>query len=205
MCAQQTMTRKSTTLQMPEPDAAYEEKVAKARRSYLDNRTRFTAMRIELDRVRGASSDRAVRKRHISRQFVFTAVDGDNLCEGVYRPQLVEPLLQQAAMFVNRVLAEEPVYRQMLVDQKNLALDVEEFVALDEINGDEVEAGLFKLPYWEAAGDSRPTTDSGPRRPISLIGSTRRRPLKKATRHGLLRTPSSLSRRAGRPNSQSIP
>ena len=52
-------------------------------------------------------------------------------------------------MFVNRAVSEEPTYRQMIADQTNLALNIEEFRALDEINTDEVAAGQFKVPYWE--------------------------------------------------------
>lgn len=133
-------------------DPSVTEKLQVSRATYAENRRRFDAMLPDLHRVRGASGNVRGAARsipHISRAFSF-GVDEEQAASR-HRPRLIDPLLQQAAMFVNRVLSEEPAYRQMLIDQKNLSLDIEEFQALDQINSDEVAAGLFKVPYWEAS------------------------------------------------------
>jgi len=69
-------------------------------------------------------------------------------------PLHVEPLLQQAASLVDRVLSEEPTYPQLRVDQTNLGLDLDEFQALQAINDDEVSAGLFQVGFWDASSAS---------------------------------------------------
>lgn len=125
-------------------------KLLKARSNYANDRERFRIYTPDVRTVSGADTF-ASGDRHLSSRFIFN--DSELSSRGVrrFQPQLVEPLLQQAATFVNRVLADDPAYRQMLIDQANLALDLEEFQALDDINSDEVAAGLFNVPYWEAA------------------------------------------------------
>jgi len=117
--------------------------------AYKGNRELFSRLRPELQKLRGVA-DVSSRPPHISRRFNYSPADGSAAARAI-RPQFIEPLVQQAASFVNRVLAEEPSYRQLIVDQTNLSLDLDEFQALDEINSDEVAAGLFRVPFWEAS------------------------------------------------------
>jgi hypothetical protein len=128
---------------------AMNKRLIAAEGNYVDNRKRFVQMRSALSKVAGQRNDTR-RVAHISRMFTYSPADATAAARAI-RPLFVEPLLQQAATFVNRVLAEEPTYRQLQIDQTNLTLDLKEFEVLDEINTDEVAAGLFKMPFWEAA------------------------------------------------------
>lgn len=120
-----------------------------AQGTYSGNQKKLAQMQSELLAVAGKRAD-STRAAQISRLFTYAPGDATAAARAI-RPLFVEPLLQQAAAFVNRVLAEEPTYRQLIIDQTNLTLDLKEFDTLDQINTDEVAAGLFRVPYWEAS------------------------------------------------------
>jgi hypothetical protein len=95
-----------------------------------------------------AGTDDISGQHVISRRMRYGARGAER--ENKFNPLYVEPLLQQAVGLVERVLAEEPTYRQLRVDQTNLRIDLDEFQTLQAINDDEVQAGLFQLGFWEA-------------------------------------------------------
>jgi hypothetical protein len=125
----------------------FQSRLSTARAVYTRNNQQLSAIMESLEQVT-ALKTKATRCWTIAREFVYTKEQ--EALEGSLEPQLIEPLFQQALSFVDRVLAEDSTYRQLRVDQLNLRLDLEEFVQLDQINDDEVKAGLFQVPFWEA-------------------------------------------------------
>jgi hypothetical protein len=126
---------------------AYEDKLLKARATYAKNVEQLSAILEPLEQVTAATT-KTVRRWTIAREFVYKKEQ--EALEGPLGLHLIEPMFQQALAFVDRVLSEDGSYRQLRVDQLNLRLDLEEFAQLDEINDDEVKAGLFQVPFWEA-------------------------------------------------------
>jgi hypothetical protein len=122
-------------------------KLTAARVQYQANRKYLLDRREALYKVAGLSP--ALQEPYIFRRFSWVAAEKEDAIR--FRPQFVEPLLQQASGLVDRVLAEDPLYRQLRTDQLNLRLDLQELEALQDINDDEVAAGLFKVPFWEAS------------------------------------------------------
>jgi hypothetical protein len=120
------------------------EKLSTARRRYQQNRQTLLDRQSVLRRIAGAAGDVPL----IIGKFAAAPSATD---QPAFRPQFVEPLLQQASGLVDRVLAEDATYRQLRIDQLNLRLDLDELERLQAINDDEVEKGLFHVPFWEAS------------------------------------------------------
>jgi hypothetical protein len=121
-------------------------KLTSARARYQQNRTHLTSCKDSLTKIAGLSTPPV--SPHIFCRFQYSPADEQ--AERGLRAQFVEPLLQQASGLVDRVLGEDTTYRQLRIDQLNLRLDLQELETLQDINDDEVAAGLFQVPYWEA-------------------------------------------------------
>jgi len=126
-------------------DSDLKGKLEAARKQYEANRKKLVDPDVHAD-LRRIAGDRG-GPLHITRAVGKISAAPEEA--RAFRRQYVEPLLQQASSLVDRVLAEDNSYRQMLVDQTNLRLDLEELERLQTINDDEVTAGLFQVPFWE--------------------------------------------------------
>ena len=127
-----------------------DEKLALSRERYRAERRQLQRQIPSLRSVAGEADARGPAT--ISRRLRYGSRGAER--EAGLNTLYVEPLLQQAASLVERVLSEDPTYRQLKVDQTNLSLDLNEFQTLQAINDDEVAAGLFQLGLWEASSAS---------------------------------------------------
>jgi hypothetical protein len=127
--------------------AVYDDKVSAARAQYKKNRQYLENQQKALQKSAGHPN--SVPDALIFRRLSYSSSDRNS--ESRLCARFVEPLLQQASGLVDRVLAEDPTYRQLQIDQLNLRLDLQELEALQDINDDEVAAGLFQVPYWDAS------------------------------------------------------
>jgi hypothetical protein len=66
-----------------------------------------------------------------------------------FRPQLLEPLLQQASQLLASLLTSQRSYRQLKLQQLNLAVDVLDLDTLKQINDDETSAQVYYAPFWD--------------------------------------------------------
>jgi hypothetical protein len=87
---------------------------------------------------------------HIEKDFVFETTPTDE----EYRPLHVEPLLDQAANLLDRCLSARYERDRLAIEKFKLETDLEQFFRTDQINDEEVKAGLFTVPYEKALLDS---------------------------------------------------
>jgi hypothetical protein len=88
--------------------------------------------------------------------FSYTDVTGDPRLS----PRCIEQNLDEALRYVETCLQQRQYYAETAKLRNDTRFKSEEFIRLDLVHQDEVDAGLYKLPWMEAADDNTALQES---------------------------------------------